>query len=377
MPDPLRLANTTIAKYIRDVEVNVLRNRKLLALLKQFGRITFNHSGTLQDWKVRYKRAPIQGFADGDTLTFPRIERWKTAQLGWRGYAATDSYGKLEKLKNKNAEAIVKFWSESATLLMEDIEEHFGDELYVDGEASGNTKRIHGIESFFGLTGTVSTKQPVGVPDDSYAGLDTDLGAYGGSWTNTGTTVHAQGDWPNGTGSAEFDFWSPLVVDYTSTLTTNNTTGVLGWSAATKTWANTCREALRYGIIRGQKNKSKRGTLDLITMDGELFRQFLEKIEVNERINISRGEGMGLWNLGFKDVVNFDGVECTWEYGVPLNTVYGWCMQAMELCSLQGQLFVPEGPDYDISTQSTRMSIDFAGNMRFNPRNFTKWKNLT
>jgi hypothetical protein len=40
-------------------------------------------------------------FSESDTLTFSRINRWKTAQLGWRGYAATDSITKFEKLKNK------------------------------------------------------------------------------------------------------------------------------------------------------------------------------------------------------------------------------------------------------------------------------------
>lgn len=376
MADPLRLANTTINQYIRDVEVNVLRNRKLLALMKQFGRITFNHSGLLMDWKIRYKRAPIQGFADGDTLTFPKRERHKTAQLDWRGYAATDSMNKLEKLKNKNAEAIVKTWSEAATLLMEDMEENFGDELYIDGNASGNSKRMHGVESFFGVSGA-GTKQPIGVPDDSYAGLNTLLGSYGGAWSSTGATAHAAGDWPTGQGQVEWDFWTPLVVDYTSAITTHSANGTLGWTASTKTWANTCREALRYGIIRGQKNKNKKGGLDLITLEGELWRQFLDKLEGNERLTVERGDGMGLWSLGFKDVVNYDGVDVTWEYGVPNGRGYGWSMQNLELRSLQGQLFGAEGPDYDISTQSTRLSIDFFGNMRFNPRAQTKWQNIS
>jgi hypothetical protein len=45
----------------------------------------------------------------------------------------------------------------------------------------------------------------------------------------------------------------------------------------------------------------------------------------------------------------------------------------MELLSLQSQLFVPEGPDFDISGQSYRFSVDFFGNAKFNPRAFVKW----
>jgi hypothetical protein len=357
-----RIVNTTIHKYIREVEVNILRNRKLLALMQSRGRISFNHSGDLMDWKVRYKRAPMQGYADSDTLTFARRDRWKTAQLEYRGYAATDSMTKLERLKNKNTEAIVKVYSEIASNLMEDMEDQFGDELYVDGNATGNGKRIHGIESFMGDSGAAAAGY-VASPSDTYAGLLTNLGNYGGNWSLSGGNV----EWPTGTGDAHYDFWSPLIVDYTDT----------AWAATTKTWPNTCREALRYGILKGRKNKSKKGMLDLIMLNDELFRQFEEKIEANERIVIQRGERQGLYALGFTDTINYEGVDVTSEYGIPTGVGYGWSMDNVELCSLQGQMFVPEGPDMDIATQSYRFSIDFFGNARFNPRNFVKWVNRT
>jgi len=148
-----RIVNTTIHEYIREVEPAIMRNRKLLAMMKAKGRITFNHAGDLMDWKVKYKRAPMQGYADSDTLTFSRRDRWKTAQLEWRGYAATDSMTKLEKIKNKSTEAIVKVYSEIASNLMDDMDDHFGDELYIDGTLSGNSKRIHGIQSFTANSG--------------------------------------------------------------------------------------------------------------------------------------------------------------------------------------------------------------------------------
>jgi hypothetical protein len=353
-----RVVNTTMHQFIREEEVNILRNRKLLAMLKERGRISFNHSGDFMDWKVRYKRAPMQGFTDSDTLTFARRDRWKTAQLEWRGYAGTDSMTKRERLMNKNAEAIIKVFSQIGQNLMEDIEEHFGDELYVDGNASGNEKRMHGIESFMGVSGAASGGF-IGVNDDSYAGLDTDLAAYGGTWSGT---------WPNGTGDSHYDFWTPLVVDYEDT----------AWAAATKTWPNTCLEALRYGIIKGKKNKSKKGMLDLILLNDELYRQFMDKLQTEEQINVDRTmKKGGLLSLGFSDVVNFDGVDVSSEYGVPETVGYGWAFEHMELRSLQGQLFVPEGPDFDIATQSYRFSIDSFCQARHNPRYFCKWDDIT
>jgi hypothetical protein len=371
-----RIVNSTIHQFIREVEGNIVRNRKLLAMMKSRGRISFGHSGDLMDWKVRYKRAPMQGYADSDTLTFARRERLKTAQLDWRGYAATDSMTKKERLMNSNMEAIVKLYSEIASNLMDDMEDQFADELLIDGNATGNTKRIHGFKSWTGYSGA-ATKQPIGIPNDTYAGLSCSLGNYGGAWSSTGSTSSSQGDWPSGAGDAHYDFWSPLIVDYTSAISNSASAGTTGWTASTKTWPNTCREALRYGIIKGKKNKSKKGQLDLIMLNDELYRQLEDKIEANEKINVNRNDPLGLFNLGFADTLNFDGVDVSYEYGVPAGEGYGWALEHAELCSLQKQLFVPEGPDFDISTQSWRFYIDFFGNMRANPRYMVLWKNIS
>lgn len=357
------IVNTTIRQYIRDVEENIMRNRKLFALMKQKGRIMLNSGGGTEfEWRVRYKRHNMVGFADSDTLNFARNDLYKRAFLDWRGYASTDSMTKKERLMNTGREAIINRYSEIGKQLVDDMQENFGDELYVDGNAVGNEKRIHGIESFMGVNGTSAVVgTPVMQPDDSYASLDTDLGAYGGSWTST---------WPSkGTGPAEYDFWSPLILDYTSTLATASG----GWSSATATFAARCLEVTRYGIIHTKKNKSAQGQNDAIMYDAEMYRIFQEALTAKERIVVDRGTRKdGLLSIGFTDVVNYDGVEVSYEYGQPANVGYGWNTNEMELRSLQGQVFVPTGPDYDIATQSWRFSVDFFGNLSFNPRYF--WK---
>ena len=44
-----------------------------------------------------------------------------------------------EKIKNKNTEAIVKVYSEIASNLMDDMDDQFGDELYIDGTLAANS----------------------------------------------------------------------------------------------------------------------------------------------------------------------------------------------------------------------------------------------
>lgn len=357
MSDWSRIVNTTLKNYIRGEEILILRNRKLLALLKSRGRITFNWSGDAMVYRLRYRRAPMFGYADAETMTFPRRDRWKTAELPWRGYAATDSMTKGERLKNKSVEAIVNIYDSIARSLMEDMEENFGDELYIDGNLTANQKRVHGIESFMGSSGA-SAGGYVASPSDTFAGLSTVLGNYGGSWT---------GNWPTGTGDAHYDFYSPLLVDYTDTL----------WEAG-NTFANNAIESTRYGIIKSMKNKTNKGRLDTIFYNDELYRTFLNRLDERERIVVqSNASNSTLIKLGFTDVQNFDGVDVTFEYGTPSGVGYGFNVDQMELRSQQGQLFVPEGPDYDIASKSWRFSIDFFGNLCWIPRYFVKFASYT
>lgn len=356
-----RVVNTTTHEYLKGAEENVLRNRKLLALMKSKGRISFDHGGDMLDWKVEYKQHPLEGYSDGQALSFARSSLYKTAQLEWRGYVVKDSMTKKERLMNRSAAQIIDIYAETTKLLMKSIDSQFGGEFYIDGNASGNEDRMHGIESFMGQSG-VSAGAPVGTAVDTYATLLTTLTNYGGAWTGT---------WPSGTGDSQYDFWSPLLVDYTSAVAA----GSGGWSSATKTWPNTGNEALRYAILYTQKNRTMDEQLDVFFLDTDLYRQWLDALDDKERILVSK-DGP-LLKLGFRDTLNLDGTDVTTEYGIPASTGYGFNADKMELMSLQKQLFVPEGPDWDIVTSSWRFKIDCLGNFQFNPRNFCKLKNYS
>lgn len=350
-----RVVNTTIKKYIKEREDNVFRNRKLLALLKSKGRVTFNWSGIAMDWKVRYKRAKMHGFAlDGDTQEFSRKDRFKTATLDWRGYAAQDSQTKGERLQNRNTEAIINYFSEATKLLMDDVEDQFGEEFYKDGTLPANLKGIHGIETFMG--GALNSGDGYFIPSGSFAGLSCVPGYYGGTWSPpSGLT------WPNGRGDTEYDFWAPIIVAYDDTY----------FGASSPGWNVNAVEAVRALLIKCQKSKSaKGGQIDVVMTDDEMYRLLLNQLDEKERIIV--GNNSQLVKLGFKDVVNIDGTDVTWEYGIPGDVGYGFNCSEMELRSMQAQVFVPEGPDYDISSKSWRYSVDFFGNCVWNPKYFGK-----
>jgi hypothetical protein len=265
-------------------------------------------------------------------------------------------------LMNKSKEAIINIYSDVGESLMSDINDSFGEELYVDGNATGNSKRIHGLESFFGTSGAAAQGY-VGTPSDTYCGLRTDLGQYGGSWAQSGGNP----TWPSGSGDAHYDFWSPLIVDYTDA----------SWAAGTDNWANNAIEALRFGIIKSKKNATKTGVLDYITLEDDMYRDLMSVYDSKVSVNVNRNQDVGLVALGFGDVVNFEGCEVTYEYGMPDAIGYGLNVDHIMLMSLQDQLFKVEGPDYDSATKSWRTSVDFFGNMWVNPRYQVKWVNIT
>ena len=347
-------ANVTINRYIREVTKAIMRKRVLLAMLQSKGRVTNNLSGKLVDWKVKYKRSPMSPFTDGDSIVFTRQEKHKTAQLPMRSYVVSQSMNKSDKLMNAGKEAIVKKYSDMVKEILDDIRDQFSEQLIqVDGNAAGNTDRIHGLESVFSATNNASAL--VGTNNDTYAGLATTRGTYGGSWTGT---------WPDGYGDSQYDFWTPLVVNYNSTLAAASG----GWSPTTKTWAQTCIEALRFAIINTQRNSTD---LDFFLLEKNLYRQALDKIDDTERLLVQRNQDVGMTKLGFRGI-NVDGVDIYWEVGLTSGVGYGLCMDELELMSWQSQLFASNS-DFNLETVSDRVAVDFYGNLKMtSPRSLCK-----
>jgi len=109
-----------------------------------------------------------------------------------------------------------------------------------------------------------------------------------------------------------------------------------------------------------------------------MYRTYLALMRTKERILVERSaEKSPLIALGFSDVINQDGVDITTEFGIPNGVGYGFNVDMMELRSQQAQIFVPEGPDQDIASKSWRFSVDFFGNMTFNPKFQIKFANLS
>ena len=351
-----RLA-TTISKYLRDAVDAFTRNRKLLAMLRSKGKITFGHSGKDVDWGVEYAQGDMAQYT-GDK-TFIPVDRFKRAVLDWGGYEVTDAIQKREKLMNRGKEALIKVYGEMAKRMKRDLEQQFpGRLINADGNASGSENEISGLNTFFSVSAAVAASVPVGLNNDTYAGLSTAPANYGGSWEQSG----GNDIWPLGTGDAEYDFWRPLVVLYDSA----------NFSASTANWKNNCEEALAFGIDHSNRNGTADGSMDLILLWRDGFRQFKDVQRAKERINVSTDSP--LYKLGFRDMFNFDGVDVTSEFDIPNAYGYGIPTSMMELMSMQDELF-DMTQSFDHASDTDRFSSSFHGQLKCESiRHFTQWR---
>lgn len=359
--DWARSIATTIVNHLREEEIACLRKYKLFSMLEGSGNVRMNMSGRGFDWELQYRNHRPSGNNGETPRSFSRENLWKKLELEYRGYQVTDAIFRKEMLENRSAQALVNVAGKLASRLLTSMEQYISKEWTLDGYASGNELRFHGIESFMGINGTVNVStgaqrtanaaDPFGYPSDSYAGLNTQLGYYGGSVLS--------GTWPNGDADAEFDFFSPVLVNFTSSY------------FGSTTWSANCVKAVREAIHQTRRNDTKEDQVDLVVMDRRLYIDFMNALDSKERVIVSRQNG--LRSYGFTDVFELDGVEMTSENSVPANTAYGLAVGNVELLCMTGNLFESEGPFYDEVTQQYRYVVSHLGNLKFkSPRNFFK-----
>jgi hypothetical protein len=359
--DWARSIATTIVNHLREEEVASLRKFKVFAALEGSGNIRTNMSGRGFDWEIQYRNHVPSGNNGETPRSFARQNLWKNAELEYRGAQVTDAIYKKEMLENRSASALVNVAGKMSSRLLTSMEQYLAKEWVVDGYAAGNELRFHGLESFLGYNGTINVAtgatrtanaaDPFAAPSDTYAGLSTVLGAYGGS--------QKSGVWPNGEAESEYDFYSPIICNYTSSYF-----GGTSWSA-------NCTKALREALHQTRRNDTKQDQVDMCLMDRRLYIDMLNKLDEKERVVVSRTNG--LRSYGFTDVFEFDGVECSSENSIPAGVAYGLAIGNMELLCMEGQLYNSEGPFYDEITQQYRYVVSTLGNLKFkSPRNFFK-----
>jgi hypothetical protein len=320
--------------YIREKIGPMLRKRYLLRESEKRGRWTMDKHGEQIEWRPTFKRRSATAMDVNPTaFSFPSVNRERIAKLPWRAYGHSESVNKFDRLATSGEGAFFKKVEDKTNQLTEEFVETLCDEMYNDGNASGN-KGWHGLESIFAVNSTISGV-PVGDPNDLYAQLYTNLGYYGGSWSTTDL-------WPTGEGSTEYHAWSPIVVDWANELFG---TGTNKW---TDNWQEACNYLLTYqGILNKQAP-------DVLLMNAELMRIARDSLKSIQKLEVT--ENKSEINIG-PDGLSYNGTKFEAEYGVPADTAYAITFDKIELWSMQGQLIHTE-TDADISTSQDLIALD-------------------
>jgi len=354
-----RTVTTTLPQHLRDVEKAVLRNYQIGALIQSQGRVLYNQAGEGLDWEVQYKLHKMSGDLGEGPRQIQRTPQWKKAKLDYRGYNVTDAMSRREFLSNRGDVAIVKIYDGMIDRLKESLSQLTGPQYYVDGYAVGNETNWHGLLSMFGYSGsvdvtagaTLNTQRAANAADrlawanGAYAGITQSLGAYTGS--NSGTD-----QWPNGTADAQYDFWTPLIVNYNST----------AFTPATHTWNVQGVEVLRYALTHSSRNAGQDKQVTNVLMSRDMWLPFLAVYEAIQRIPVS--QDLPLRNLGFKDVIMFDGREVSSEIACPVGNAFGINPSNIELRCMTDQLFTPEMMPYNPLTQEYPFIVSHLGNLK-------------
>jgi hypothetical protein len=363
--DWARTIGTTLVTHLKEEELTTFRKFKVFAALEANGKIAMNQGGRGFDWQVRFKNQPVTSNNGESPRVFARHNLWQRANLPYRGYTVTDQVTKREMLENRGAQALIDVAGKMASRLQESMQQHLSKEIYIDGNKPGNENRWHGLESIFAHDGTVNVStgakrtanaaDPFAFPSDEYAGLRTDLGYVAGSQLETGS-------WPYVSVDPEFDYYSPLICNYTSTY----------FGGASATWKAQCIEAIREAINHAKRNDTKEDQIDMIILDRKLYIDFLARLDSRERAIVSKSNG--LRSYGFGDVVELDGIEVSTEYAVPSGVGYGLSIGNMELKCMESSLMTAEGPYYNEELQSNRYAVSVLANIKMkSPRNFVKF----
>jgi hypothetical protein len=154
--DWARSIQTTFAKHIPEVEDAWMRSFPIGALIESRGNILYNQDGRGIDWEVQYRKHPMEGNDGTTTRNFVPQNLWKKAFLDYRGYQCPDSFTEKELMENRNESARIKLADRFMDRMQASVKQSLPAEFYVDGNATGNTTRWHGFESFMAINGTVT-----------------------------------------------------------------------------------------------------------------------------------------------------------------------------------------------------------------------------
>lgn len=345
---------TTIRKYVRDATDETTRNRLLLKEIQSRGNIIYECTGEELQWQIEVERnTPQRGKRAGQSKIDVNIglQRFKKAVIDYIDFVVAEGMSKKERLANRGKEALINYWAGKGKRATKDITEFFAHEFYADSTTGPNI--CDGLGTFMKGTQTIDSTQPfttaraANAADEfiyvssTYAGLSTELAAFGGSWN---------GRWPDGAGQPQFDAWTPTGVNYTST------------KFGGTTWSANAIEAIRRNKLAIERNGE---SPDVVIMTSKMYGELLNRVDAKERVLVEASERAKHFGIKDQEYIRLDGMKLMWEFGVPADTYYMLNLDRCNILSMQSELFHSDGPEWSNLDSTFAWSLDFIGQIKW------------
>lgn len=353
---------TTISQFNKGAVDLTIREHPVFATLQQKGRFKFGDSGLSLTWQNKFGEPDVETYSGG-AIGYAPTDKHRRLEIDWRGYKMSDLMTEKETLMNRGPQALIRRYSETFDDMKNTMRRRLATELYNDGAT--NSDRFHGIETFCTAGGSIVAGDKIARATGSYAGHSCVPGTIAGSWSTALTTkpsTELATDWPEGVGDPEYEWHTPLLVNWSST----------AWGTGSTAWIDNCERAMRYANLYMTKGGGKEHRIDMFLMTIAMYNDFMNRASTLRKIDVPAKR---LMEMGFEGFM-LDGVELTKEYGVPANTCYALNHEKLELRCMYDQLWITKGPEWDMYQAAWLFLLLTWGNWRFmSPQFFGKLYN--
>ncbi len=365
MPEALLAIRNTAPKWLKGASDQTIRNRFWLAYLRKEGRLTFGANGVAINWNVQAREPSVELLASGQGVEYKQHHAYESLSIPYAGMRATDALDYKVQLANRGEIAIVDLYETKMDILLKTISRALCKGLY--NQNLGDENQLMGIRTPCVADVATNANDMVAAPASSasYGGKSVQLGAIGGSWSadlaagDRPSTVLGN-DWPYGSGTSDYDYLSPKMLQYTSNK----------WGGGT-TWKANCEIVMRRGMSFVRHLTGENSIPDVFLLSQRLYDEFQDSLTGRERLfpsNYSQA-------LGFPSnkIMEYNGSIVVTDYDCPADKGYALNAAEMELVSMHDNLFFTEGPIFDHKSLSSDFLVGFYGNLRFNPKHIVEF----
>lgn len=334
------IVNTTKPAYEKGADDLTVRSRPFFSILQKNGAIKRNCSGFENRWQVEFTQPNFNMYADGTLVDFPTYNLYQQPVTPWADYFTGSSLTVKQREMNKGEAQLINLFENQNNKLLKKAQNGLNYESFQTGGGAGRENAIQGLETFLTET-TPGAADRIATPNASYAGLNTNLADQGGTWSANATTFNnatLAKDWPDGNGSAEYDYWAPKLINFSST----------NWGTSDTSWEANCWRVISQAGVWLRITGGQDAIPGLALVAANMYQAYKQHEEAIRRITVPANP---MDDLGFKgQSLHQDGCVIMADFDCKYNVGYVMNTNNIELRVLTDTLFKMDGPDRDPRT---------------------------